>query len=215
MLPPAPLVLRTLREVDVCDIRVVILGQDPYHGHSQAIGRSFAVNLGEKLPPSLSNIFKELAADVGFAGPADSSLSGWSQQGVLLLNTVLTVEQAKPMSHRDKGWETFSANAISYINERCPHVVYMLWGAAAAAQRSQIDESKHLVLASAHPSPLSAHRGFFGSRPFSRANEYLRAQGLPEIDWTRSGSGSQELFVNGEAPKQFGGDAGNLFAQYV
>jgi uracil-DNA glycosylase len=197
VLPGPHQVLRALSDVDICNVRVVILGQDPYHGEDQAIGRSFAVNPGGKMPPSLRNILKELANDVGVTGPVDSSLSGWSEQGVLLLNTVLTVELGKPMSHREQGWETFTAHAISYINEMCSHVVYILWGSAAAAHRAQIDESRNFVLTSVHPSPLSAHRGFFGSRPFSKANEYLRKFNLPAIDWSRPGVDSGAAVAGG------------------
>jgi len=202
VLPGPRQVLRALSDVDIRNVRVVILGQDPYHGEDQAIGRSFAVNPGGKMPPSLRNILKELANDVGVTGPVDSSLSGWSEQGVLLLNTVLTVELGKPMSHREQGWEVFTANAISYINETCSHVVYILWGAAAAAHRARIDETRNFVLTSAHPSPLSAHRGFFGSRPFSKANEYLRLNDLPAVEWSRTGAarrsaaGAERLFLD-------------------
>ncbi len=202
VLPCSHQVLRALSDVDIQHVRVVVLGQDPYHGEDQAIGRSFAVNPGGKMPPSLRNILKELAHDVGVAGPVDTSLSGWTEQGVLLLNAVLTVELGKPMSHREKGWEIFTANAISYINAMCSHVVYILWGAAAAAHRARIDETRNFVLTSAHPSPLSAHRGFFGSRPFSKANEYLRISNLPAIDWSRPGvvrrsaAGAEGLFLD-------------------
>jgi uracil-DNA glycosylase len=202
VLPSSHQVLRALSDLDIQRIRVVILGQDPYHGEDQAIGRSFAVNPGGKMPPSLRNILKELANDVRVTAPVDSSLSGWTAQGVLLLNTVLTVELGKPMSHRERGWETFTAHAISYMNQVCSHVVYILWGAAAASHRAQIDETRNFVLTSAHPSPLSAHRGFFGSRPFSKANEYLRLKNVPAVDWSRtgvarrSGAGAESLFLD-------------------
>ena len=183
LFPPPGQVLRALAEVDLEQVRVVILGQDPYHGPGQANGMCFAVNEGQALPPSLRNIFAEMAQDMGVAGPFDATLSGWAQQGVLLLNAVLSVESGKPLSHRGRGWETFTAAVVDYVNSRCDHVVFVLWGSSAAAHRARIDELRHFVIQSPHPSPLSAHRGFFGSRPFSQANAYLIKCGRVPIDW--------------------------------
>jgi uracil-DNA glycosylase len=164
-------------------VKVVIIGQDPYHGAGQAHGLSFSVKDGTRFPPSLMNIFKELRDDLGVPMPTTGDLSPWAKQGVLLLNAVLTVEEGKAAAHQGKGWELFTDQVISVLNETREHIVYILWGSYAQKKASFVDRSKNLVLESVHPSPLSSHRGFFGSKPFSKANAYLRKHGLKEIDW--------------------------------
>jgi len=166
-------------------VKVVMLGQDPYHGPNQAHGLCFSVPGGVDVPPSLVNIFKELQSDLKL-GPEHfphGNLQSWAEQGVLLLNSVLTVEAGRPAAHQGKGWEIFTDRAIAELNERKEHVVFMLWGAYAQKKGAVIDGSRHLVLTAPHPSPLSAHRGFLGCRHFSRANVYLVAHGLAPIDW--------------------------------
>lgn len=165
------------------NVRVVILGQDPYHGPGQAHGLCFSVQPGVRTPPSLVNIYKELQADVGFQPVKHGFLEHWAKQGVLLLNSVLTVQQAQAASHRGKGWEQFTDAVIRVVNEECEHVVFILWGAYAQKKASFVDTSKHLVLKAPHPSPLSAHNGFFGCRHFSKANQFLLEKGLEPIDW--------------------------------
>lgn len=165
------------------DTKVVILGQDPYHGPGQAHGLSFSVKPGVPAPPSLQNIFKELKDDLGCYIPNNGYLRHWAEQGVLLLNTVLTVRANQPNSHRGMGWEQFTDKVISLLNEREQPVVFILWGSHAQQKLQKIDTSRHFVIRSPHPSPLSAHRGFFGSRPFSRTNQFLRQIGCDEIDW--------------------------------
>ncbi|OQA82331.1 MAG: Uracil-DNA glycosylase [Lentisphaerae bacterium ADurb.Bin242] len=164
-------------------VRVVILGQDPYHDEGQAHGLAFSVRPGIRFPPSLRNIFQELAADTGAPIPAEGSLIPWAKQGVLLLNTVLTVRAHAAASHRNRGWEEFTDHVIHVLNERKKPVIFVLWGSPAQKKESLIDPQKHFVICSPHPSPLSAHRGFFGSRPFSRINEQLKRNGTPAIDW--------------------------------
>ena len=164
-------------------VKVVILGQDPYHGEGQAHGLCFSVQMGVKTPPSLVNIYKELATDVGFQIPNHGFLQHWAQRGVLLLNSVLTVERGQAASHQGKGWEQFTDKVIDIINQQHQGVVFMLWGSYAQKKGQFIDRQKHLVLTAPHPSPLSAHRGFFGCRHFSQANDYLQGQGKPIIDW--------------------------------
>ena len=176
-------VFNALKLTPLETVRAVILGQDPYHDDGQAHGLSFSVRPGVPPPPSLRNILKELAADVGVSEAAGGSLEGWARQGVLLLNTVLTVRAHAAHSHRNKGWETFTDRVIAEVNAR-PAVAFVLWGKPAQSKAGAIDP-RHLVIRSAHPSPLSARRGFFGSRPFSRVNAFLAAQGMPEIDWHR------------------------------
>ena len=186
--PPPDCVFKALQSVDFGDVRVIILGQDPYHGPGQAIGLSFGVPNGLRpKPPSLANLFKELQADVGSpSGPFNGSdLTGWAAQGVLLLNTVLTVRRGQAFSHRGKGWESFTDEVIRQLNEREMPVVFVLWGAHAIAKKKLISNARHLLLESAHPSPLSAFRGFFGSNPFSRVNAHLREIGSVEVDWLR------------------------------
>lgn len=164
-------------------VRVVIIGQDPYHGPRQAHGLSFSVPPGVAIPPSLKNIYKELVTDTGFRPPQHGNLAAWAEQGVLLLNAVLTVEQGHAGSHQGKGWERFTDQVIATINAQCEHVVFLLWGAYAQKKGQVIDRTRHLVLQAPHPSPLSAHRGFFGCAHFSKANTYLQEMGHRPIDW--------------------------------
>lgn len=182
--PPAKDVFNAFRATEFNDVKVVILGQDPYHGPRQAHGLCFSVLPGIKTPPSLVNMYKELAQDIdGFQIPAHGYLQSWAEQGVLLLNTVLTVEQGKAHSHAKTGWETFTDKVIEAVNQHQSGVVFLLWGSHAQKKGRFIDRNKHHVLAAPHPSPLSAHRGFFGCRHFSQANQILNAQGKPTIDW--------------------------------
>ncbi len=164
-------------------VRVVILGQDPYHGEGQAHGLCFSVKPGVKPPPSLINIYKEMKSDLGLDAPPHGNLEAWAQQGVLLLNSVLTVEAGLAASHQGKGWERFTDAVIRLVNDQPRPVVFILWGAYAQRKAAFVDRNRHLVLASAHPSPLSAHNGFFGSKPFSKANAFLVAHGQAPIDW--------------------------------
>ncbi|MDY7045700.1 uracil-DNA glycosylase [Virgibacillus salarius] len=164
-------------------VKVVILGQDPYHGPNQAHGLSFSVNKGVAIPPSLKNIFKELHTDLGHPIPDHGSLVNWAEQGVLLLNNVLTVRQGEAHSHQGMGWEQFTDEVIKSLNKKQEPVIYILWGGAAQKKRALIDTNKHYIIKSPHPSPLSAYRGFFGSKPFSRANNLLKEIGRKEIDW--------------------------------
>lgn len=164
-------------------VRVVILGQDPYHGPGQAHGLCFSVKPGVRPPPSLVNIYKELQSDLGIARPAHGFLEHWADQGVLLLNSVLTVEMAKAASHQGKGWERFTDAVIRLVNAKDEPVVFLLWGAYAQKKAAFVDTSKHLVLKAAHPSPLSAHNGFLGCRHFSKCNAFLESKGLAPIDW--------------------------------
>ena len=169
------------------DVKVVILGQDPYHQPHQAHGLCFSVNKGIDIPPSLKNIYKELNEDLGCTIPTHGCLVDWARQGVFLLNTTLTVEESKPNSHFKKGWETFTDTAIQKLNEKTTPVVFILWGRNARNKKTLITNPAHLILESAHPSPLSAYQGFFGSKPFSRCNEFLAAHGLAPIDWQIKG----------------------------
>jgi uracil-DNA glycosylase len=164
-------------------VRVVVLGQDPYHGVGQAHGLCFSVPLGVKLPASLRNIFKELKDDVGGSAPKHGCLISWARQGVLMLNTVLTVRAHEANSHRGRGWETFTDTIIGRLSNRTDPVIFVLWGKPAGAKKRHVDTNKHIVLESAHPSPLSAHHGFFGSKPFSKINQAQTFWGKPEIDW--------------------------------
>jgi len=165
-------------------VRVVILGQDPYHGEGQAHGLSFSVKPGVRIPPSLVNIYKELHGDLGIAPARHGFLEHWAKQGVLLLNSVLTVEMGQAAAHQGKGWEQFTDAVIRAVNALPQPVVFILWGSYAQKKAAFVDTSKHLVIRSVHPSPLSAHNGFFGTKPFSRANDFLEAKGYPPIDWT-------------------------------
>nr|BFD60960.1 uracil-DNA glycosylase [Bdellovibrio sp. CKG001]BFD64374.1 uracil-DNA glycosylase [Bdellovibrio sp. HM001] len=164
-------------------VKVVIVGQDPYHGPGQAHGLCFSVREGVRFPPSLQNIYKELHSDLGLPIPQTGSLTKWAEQGVLLLNAVLTVEDGKAAAHQGKGWEEFTDKIIHVLNDEKENLVFILWGSYAQKKASFVDRKKHLVLESVHPSPLSAHRGFFGTKPFSKTNAYLRSKGLGEIDW--------------------------------
>jgi uracil-DNA glycosylase len=165
-------------------VKVVILGQDPYHGDGQAHGLSFSVKDDIKLPPSLKNMFKELEDDIdAFQLPTSGNLSKWAAQGVLLLNAILTVEAHKAASHQKQGWEQFTDNVIKLVSKECEHVVFLLWGKYAEQKERLIDEQKHLILKAAHPSPFSAYRGFFGCKHFSKVNEYLNSEGRTAIDW--------------------------------
>ena len=164
-------------------VRVVILGQDPYHGPGQAHGLCFSVKPGTRLPPSLVNIYKEMEADLGIPPARHGFLEHWARQGVLLLNAVLTVEMGRAASHQGRGWEAFTDAVIRLVNEKEEPVVFMLWGSHAQRKAAFVDQRKHLVLKCPHPSPLSAHNGFFGCRHFSKANAFLESRGLPPIDW--------------------------------
>lgn len=181
--PPADQVFSALHLTAYASVRVVIIGQDPYHGPGQAHGLAFSVQPGVSPPPSLANIFKELEADLGIAPPDHGSLDHWAEQGVLLLNATLTVRARTAGSHQKKGWETFTDEILRVVNDKPETVVFLLWGSMARSKKKLIDTSRHVVIESPHPSPLSAHRGFFGSRPFSRANEALIEAGREPIDW--------------------------------
>lgn len=180
--PPKQLVFSAFT-TDLNEVKVVILGQDPYHTPGAAEGLAFSVPASQPVPPSLVNIYKEIDADIGQHANPNGSLRSWQKQGVLLLNTVLTVEAHRAKSHAGKGWETFTTEVIKYLNAERENLVFILWGRDARNKKSLIDTSKHLVLESAHPSPLSAHYGFFGSRPFSKTNDYLQKHGKAEIVW--------------------------------
>ena len=168
---------------DLNNIKVVILGQDPYHGPGQAHGLAFSVRSSVPAPPSLVNIFKEIQSDIGTPMPSDGNLSRWAEQGVLLLNNTLTVEAHRAGSHRGRGWEVFTEAVVRHLDQTCPHLVFILWGRDARAKKSLINMEKHFVLEAPHPSPLSAYSGFFGCRHFSRTNEQLKGWGLAEISW--------------------------------
>ncbi len=165
------------------NVKVVILGQDPYHGLEQAHGLSFSVKGEQPLPPSLKNIFKELVDDIGCAMPEKGDLTRWAEQGVFLLNVVLSVQVSQAGSHQQKGWEAFTDATIKLLSDEKEHLVFILWGKPAQSKEKLIDTDKHLVLKAPHPSPLSAYRGFFGSKPFSKTNDYLRTNGITPIDW--------------------------------
>jgi uracil-DNA glycosylase len=182
--PPPDDVFAALHKTPYAEVKAVILGQDPYHGPGQAHGLCFSVRPGVALPPSLRNIFKELASDLGVPPPNHGCLDAWAEQGVLLLNTTLTVRAHEAASHQKHGWETFTDEVIRAVAAKQKRVVFILWGAAARRKQELIDRSRHVVIESAHPSPLSAHNGFFGSRPFSRTNAALEAAGRTPIDWT-------------------------------
>ena len=187
--PPPEEVFAALHLTPYADTRVVILGQDPYHGPGQAHGLCFSVRPGVRVPPSLANIHKELRDDLGLAIPDHGSLDRWARNGVLLLNTTLTVRAGQAASHQKHGWETFTDHVIEVVAAKPDPVVFMLWGNSARRKRGLIDTSRHHVIESAHPSPLSAHNGFFGSRPFSRANAALAAAGREQVDWDLTDSG--------------------------
>ncbi len=181
--PPAPLIFNAFNQCPFNKLKVVILGQDPYHGAGQAHGLSFSVPDGISFPPSLRNIFKELNNDIAKPIPQSGNLSSWAQQGVLLLNATLTVREASAGSHQNKGWEMFTDEVIRQISEKAENIVFILWGNYAIRKQDMINKSKHLILTSVHPSPLSASRGFFGNHHFSKTNEYLKAKGKAVINW--------------------------------
>ena len=180
--PPAKEVFYAFRETSYKDTKVVILGQDPYHGKGEANGLCFSVNRGIKMPPSLSNIYKELENDLGIKR-TDTDLSDWARQGVLLLNSVLTVEKDKPASHKYVGWEEFTDSVIKKLNDKKEPVVFILWGNFAKSKIKYITNPQHLIISSSHPSPFSVNYGFFGSKPFSKTNEFLKKHNLKEIEW--------------------------------
>ena len=181
--PPGPLIFNAFNHTPFDQVRVVIIGQDPYHGPGQAMGLSFSVPDGVRLPPSLQNIFKEIQGDLGISMSGRGDLTPWADQGVLLLNATLTVEEAKAGSHQKKGWEMFTDAAIAALNAHREGLVFVLWGSYAQKKGAAIDSSKHLVMKSVHPSPLSAHRGFFGNHQFSTINRYLQEQGQAPVNW--------------------------------
>lgn len=181
--PPSHLIFNAFNHTPFNQVRVVIIGQDPYHGPGQAHGLSFSVPDGVALPPSLINIFKEIKSDLGIEMPGRGDLTPWAEQGVLLLNATLTVVQASAGSHQKRGWETFTDAAIAALNMHCSHLVFVLWGSYAQKKGAAIDTNKHFVLKSVHPSPLSAHRGFFGNHQFSQINQYLIEHGQKPINW--------------------------------
>ncbi len=181
--PPGALIFNAFNLCPFDNVKVVLIGQDPYHGEEQAHGLCFSVNDGIQFPPSLRNIFKEVSEDVGAPIPQSGNLTRWAQQGVLLLNATLTVREHAAGSHQKKGWEEFTDAVIRTVSEQCQNVVFILWGSYAQSKSALIDSSRHLVLKSVHPSPLSAHAGFFGNHHFSRTNEYLRQHGKTEIIW--------------------------------
>lgn len=181
--PPGNEIFRAFDCCDFDDVKVVIIGQDPYHGPKQANGLCFSVRDGVRVPPSLVNIFKEINRDLGKPIPQSGDLTRWAKQGVLLLNATLTVRASSPGSHQNKGWELFTDQVIQTLSDEKENLVFLLWGSYAQRKGDLIDRSKHCVLISPHPSPFSADRGFFGCRHFSKANEYLRRKGLKEIDW--------------------------------
>ncbi|MEB3766647.1 uracil-DNA glycosylase [Acinetobacter sp. MD2] len=182
--PPSHLIFNALNITPIDQVKVVILGQDPYHGANQAHGLSFSVQKGLAIPPSLRNIFHELHSDLGVVSPKHGDLTQWAQQGVLLLNSVLTVEEAQPTSHQNQGWEAFTDHIIDVLNEQREHIVFILWGAYAQRKGRRIDRDRHLVLTAVHPSPLAANRGgFFGCKAFSKTNDYLTQQGIAPINW--------------------------------
>jgi len=181
--PPAPQIFAALDATPFDKVKVVILGQDPYHGLGQAHGLCFSVQHGTAVPPSLVNIYKELQRDLGIAPPSHGCLTHWAEQGVLLLNAVLTVEEGRAGAHQSKGWEGFTDHIVDVLNREREHLVFLLWGSYAQAKGKMIDTSKHRVLKAPHPSPLSAHRGFIGCGHFSKTNEYLVRNGMAPIDW--------------------------------
>ncbi len=182
--PPGPYIFNAFNTTPFDEVKVVILGQDPYHGPGQAHGLSFSVPPGVPPPPSLVNIFKELHTDLNLPIPNHGYLEKWAKQGVLLLNASLTVEAHKPMSHSKIGWHHFTDDVIRILSKDKDHVVFMLWGGFAKSKAELIDKDKHLILTAAHPSPLSAHNGFFGCRHFSKANFWLKQKGIEQVDWS-------------------------------
>ncbi len=183
--PPGRFIFNAFNYTPLNEVKVVILGQDPYHNPGQAHGLSFSVQDGIASPPSLVNIFKEIQSDLGCLPPNRGNLEGWAKQGVLLLNAALTVEANRPMSHSKIGWHDFTNAVIKTVSDQREHVVFLLWGAFAKSKQELINTEKHLILTAAHPSPLSAHNGFFGCKHFSRANQWLEEKGISPIDWSQ------------------------------
>jgi len=181
--PPGALIFNAFNQTPFDQVKVVILGQDPYHGYGEAHGLCFSVPEGVTKPPSLNNIFKEIENDLGIKPPAHGNLTSWAKQGILLLNATLTVRENNAGSHQNRGWETFTDEAIRQLSSRRDGLIFVLWGKFAEAKAGLIDKSRHFILSSPHPSPFSANRGFFGCKHFSRINELLRQMGKPEIDW--------------------------------
>lgn len=181
--PPGPMIFNALNSTPLDQVKVVIIGQDPYHGPGQAHGLCFSVQPGVAIPPSLLNIYKELKRDLNLDMPTHGYLQSWAEQGVLLLNTSLTVERGQAGSHANQGWQPFTDRVIEVVSQHQPHLVFLLWGAHAQSKQRLIDTQKHLALRSPHPSPLSAHRGFLGNGHFSRCNKFLEQHGLAPIDW--------------------------------
>ena len=181
--PPGKLIFNAFNSCPFDKVKVVIIGQDPYHEPGQAHGLCFSVNDGVPFPPSLQNIFKEIASDLGTPAPASGNLTRWTEQGVMLMNATLTVRAHQAGSHQNKGWETFTDAAIRHLAEEREHLVFILWGSYAQKKGAMIDRNKHLILSSAHPSPLSAYRGFFGNGHFSKTNKYLLEHGIEPINW--------------------------------
>jgi uracil-DNA glycosylase len=182
--PPGPQIFAALDATPFDRVKVVVLGQDPYHGAGQAHGLCFSVQAGTPIPPSLDNIYKELRTDLGIPRPAHGNLQRWAEQGVLLLNAVLTVEEGRPGAHQGKGWEGFTDTIVDALNREREHLVFLLWGSYAQKKGAVIDPRRHRVLKAPHPSPLSAHRGFLGCGHFSATNAYLQRHGIAPIDWT-------------------------------
>lgn len=181
--PPGGLIFNAFNQCPFDQVKVVLIGQDPYHEPGQAHGLCFSVNDGVQFPPSLRNIFQEISTDIGKPVPASGNLTRWAQQGVLLLNATLTVREHQAGSHQKQGWETFTDDVIKLISDRSENIVFILWGSYAQSKAALIDTSKHYILKSAHPSPLSAYRGFFGNHHFSLTNDYLKKKGLTPIEW--------------------------------
>ncbi|WP_372652145.1 uracil-DNA glycosylase [Halobacteriovorax sp.] len=176
-------IFEALNKTSLENVKVVLIGQDPYHGDDQAHGLSFSVQDGVKIPPSLRNIYKELNSDIGIETPDHGNLENWAKEGVLLLNDVLTVRKSQAGSHQKKGWEKFTDKIIEVIDQECENIVFFLWGSGAQKKAKKVNHNKHFIIKSVHPSPLSSYRGFFGSKPFSKCNEYLKKNGLSEINW--------------------------------
>ena len=181
--PSSKDIFRAFELTSFKNVKIIILGQDPYHGPNQANGLAFSVNSDVRFPPSLLNIFKEYSSDLNLPIPTNGNLSAWGERGVLLLNSILTVESGSPGCHKDFGWEEFTNQIIKALSDKKSNLVFILWGSYAQSKKILIDSSKHLIISNPHPSPLSAHRGFFGSKPFSKANDYLRKTKNEEIDW--------------------------------
>ena len=181
--PPMNKVFNAFNLTPFTNVKIVLVGQDPYHGNGQANGLSFSVEENIKIPPSLQNIFKELFTDLRLTSPQNGSLEKWAKQGVLLLNNCLTVEKGRPGSHQGKGWEKFTDKVLQTVNDKKKHIVFILWGRKAQEKGNFLDKNRHLVIESSHPSPFSAYTGFFGSKPFSRANKYLLEKRIEPIDW--------------------------------